>query len=251
MTRTLSVALLIGLMAAARPVGAQSFATTRGMVGVNVGAQASTVELADTTTFSQFLEDGTFRSAYELGTAALFDAGVAGRLWRGLGAGVAVSRFKARNAAQVSLEAPHPFFFEQPRNFSGTPELERQTVALHLSAVYLVPTGERIQVAISAGPTIFSLSQDIVADVTFDERFPFDELVDPRTLVRRESETAVGFNAGIDVGVRLGARWGVGLLARYTRATVDLAPDGETVGARNLSTDVGGFQIGGGLRLFF
>lgn len=251
MRRILSVALLLGILAGASPLSAQSPDTTRGIVGINAGAQASSISVADATTFTQFVEDGTFGSAFEVGPAMLFDAGVAARLWRRLGIGVSASRFQTTGNADVSLDAPHPFFFDQPRRFSEAPELERQTVAVHLAAAYLVPTNGRVQVIISGGPTIFSLTQDLVSDVAFDEQFPFDELVNPRAIISRESETAVGFNAGIDVGVRLGSRWGVGFLARYARATVELSTSGDTAGDRVISTDIGGFHIGGGLRLFF
>jgi hypothetical protein len=57
-------------------------------------------------------------------------------------------------------------------------------------------------------------------------------------------KTTVGINLGVDVTYLVTKRFGVGGLARYTWGSADLA------GAADKLT-VGGFQIGGGLRVRF
>ena len=224
---------------------------SRGLASINAGTQVSTQTLFDTVTFIEFLENGTFQSRQELGSGPVIDAGVSVALWRGLGVGVAVSTFQATDSAAVSLDVPHPFFFGRGRTFSDTVDLTRRTVAVHVAATYAIPTDGRIRVVLSGGPSIFNLSQDMVADVQFQDVFPFDTFVDPRATIQTESEIALGYNAGVDVGVRIGSWWGVGFLLRYTRGTVDLMPSGTRTGFRTIGTDVGGLHVGGGLRLFF
>jgi hypothetical protein len=57
-------------------------------------------------------------------------------------------------------------------------------------------------------------------------------------------KTTVGINLGVDVTYLVTKRFGVGGLARYTWGSADLD------GAADKLT-VGGFQIGGGLRVRF
>lgn len=62
--------------------------------------------------------------------------------------------------------------------------------------------------------------------------------------VTQISKTTVGLNVGVDVTYLVTKKIGVGGLARYTRGSADL--DGATE-----KLTVGGFQIGGGLRIRF
>lgn len=251
MHRTFRTTVWIALFAGTTTAAAQTPDEWKGSVTFNAGGQVATTTVTDSATFTEFVEDGSLRTDYETGPAVIGDAGVAWRLWRRLGAGVSVSSFSGRDEATVSLRAPHPFFFEQHRTFDGTVDVERRTIGTHIGAVYMVPAGDRIRVTVAGGPSVFRVSQDLVSDVSFDESFPFDTLGNAAAVVRQAIETVVGFHVAVDVGVRLGSRWGIGGLARFARASVDLTATGDRAGSRTFSTEVGGFQVGGGLRLYF
>ena len=60
------------------------------------------------------------------------------------------------------------------------------------------------------------------------------------------SDSGVGFHVGADGSYRLTPRLAVGAFLRYAAATVDLAGR-----AGEVSVDVGGLQIGAGVRLQF
>ena len=63
-------------------------------------------------------------------------------------------------------------------------------------------------------------------------------------------KTGIGGNVGVDVTYMLPDMIGVGGLIRYTAASISpTAPDGVTI--TPTSIDVGGLQVGGGLRLRF
>lgn len=242
---------LAGVLAAPALAVAQGTpATPRGVAAISFGTQVATLEIDDAVTFTEFVEDGSFRSRYETGSGRLIDGGVAVALWHGLGVGVAVSAFESTDPAQVSLEVPHPFFFDRVRSFADTVDLTRRTIGVHVAAAYVLPT-DRVRVALTGGPSFFSLSQEMVVDVAFQDSYPFDSLTDPHPTIQTESATGIGFHAGADVGVRLGSSVGVGVLLRYTRGTVDLMPTGSLIGSRPIAADVGGLHVAGGLRFYF
>ena len=67
----------------------------RAFISINGGYQATTTEFEDPFTFTAHQETGTSRVTYPIEAGPTFDAGGGVRLWRGLGVGVAVSRFTA------------------------------------------------------------------------------------------------------------------------------------------------------------
>jgi hypothetical protein len=61
------------------------------------------------------------------------------------------------------------------------------------------------------------------------------------------SDSQIGFNVGADLTYRFANNFGVGAMVRYARATAGLTLDDGSA----LDVKVGGFQIGGGLRIRF
>jgi hypothetical protein len=117
--------------------------------------------------------------------------------------------------------------------------LKHTESVVNLSAVWMVPVTDKIDVGVSAGPSIFNVKQDIPGSLTATEPGPtINVAVDSAT------KTSVGINIGLDVAYMMTKQFGFGGLARYTWGSVDLE------GATDKLT-VGGFQIGGGLRVRF
>ena len=221
----------------------------RGFVTVNGGFQATATDFADNVVFTKFVEEGDLDAAYGLGAGALrYDVGGGVRVWRNLAVGVAVSSFRKDNDTTVTARVPHPFFFDRDRHVSGSQgDLGREETAVHVQAAWVAAVNEALEVTIFGGPTFFNVKQDLVTDVLFTQEYPFDTAAYAGTTVGRQSESTVGFNVGADVAYYFSGRIGVGWLARYSRATIDLpSQDGGTV-----AVDTGGFHTGGGLRLRF
>ena len=65
------------------------------------------------------------------------------------------------------------------------------------------------------GPSFFKLKQDFVSGVTIDEAYPFDTATFANAATKQLSETAVGFNAGVDISHALSSSLGIGALIRY------------------------------------
>ena len=76
---------------------------------------------------------------------------------------------------------------------------------------------------------------------------PFFDTVDVASVsTTTVSETGLGVHIGFDETFLLNDQLGVGGFFRFAGGSVDL-PAGDTL----VSVDVGGVQVGGGLRLFF
>ena len=90
---------------------------------------------------------------------------------------------------------------------------------------------------LAIGPSIFSVKQDVIA-VTIPTG---TKAANPS--VSSESKTGVGANFQLDGNYLLTRRYGVGAFIRYAGAKVDLPTVSDL--------KVGGFHIGGGLRVRF
>ena len=242
MATMLSVAVLGSAVTAAAQQGA------RGFVTLNGGYQATSMDFADNIVFTRFVEEGDIDADYGLGAGPLYDVGGAVRVWRNLALGVAVSVFTKDDDASVTARIPHPFFFDRDRRISGAQgDLRREETAVHVQAIWAVPVNQAFEIAVFGGPTFFNITQDLVTDVLFTNTYPYDTAAYTGTTTGRQSESTVGFNVGADVTFYFSGHVGVGVLARFSRATIDLpSQDGGTV-----AVDTGGFQTGGGLRLRF
>jgi hypothetical protein len=95
---------------------------------------------------------------------------------------------------------------------------------------------------LSGGLSLFNVEKAFIADVTYTETYPYDSATFSEAVLRRESLSETGFHAGADATFKLGRSWGVGGLVRYSKASVPFN-DG--------SLDVGGLQLGGGVRVIF
>ncbi len=216
-------------------------------LSVNGGAQVTPSDFSQSGTFDEFQEEGSFTAAYELKTAPSIDASLAYRVRGNLGLGVAVSFLDGDTSVNIQGQIPHPFFFNQPRAVSGSQNLKRRETGVHVLLVYLFPVGDKIDLMLSGGPSAIIVEQDVVDDINYTHEFPYDAAVFESAVVRQPRTTAPGVNAGADLTWKLGPRFGVGALIRYSwaRATLD-ASDRNSV-----SIDAGGLAAGGGLRVFF
>ncbi len=240
--------ILCACLVPARPSYAQSTWNDRGRISIDFGAQASTSSFTGTTVIPIYQQTATLTTAYSVPRGQFFDGGVILRVSGGFGINVAASGFIRNDPAEISGTIPHPLIANRPRSISGTSSsLEHDEIAGYIDAAYVV-TADRLDLAVSAGPAFFTVNQDLVSNVTFTEVPPYDTVAVTGDVVQRASATSLGFNAGIDVGVKLTKNIGVGAVFRYSKASVTLPLANSASGVH---ADVGGAHAGGGLRFFF
>jgi hypothetical protein len=220
----------------------------RFVVGVSGGAQGAASTVSDHFEFERNVETATVDVKYPTKPMALIDAGIGVRLWKRLGAGVAVSNARRSGSAEVNAQIPHPLAFGQPRAVDGKQSgIDTTETDVHVQLLYAVQASPRITLTLSAGPSIVHLEQELVSGVTYDETYPFDVATFRSAPSSRAKASAAGFNAGADLRWMF-SRWiGLGGLVRYSRATVDLT----TSDNRTLAVRAGGVQGGVGIRLVF
>ena len=245
--------LVTGIAAAAclvmeTPTLAQTGEPLRGFVSINGGYQASSTDFRDNIVFTEFVEQGSVDSSYTVKSGPQLDIAGGARVWRSLGIGVGITRFSKSGQASVAGKIPHPFFFNQPRSVEGEAGgLKREELAFHIQAMAIVPAGERLSLAVFAGPSFFNVKQGIVQKLQYSQQYPYDTATFSGVDTDTPSESTIGFNAGADVGYFFARHVGIGGVIRFSRASVDFTSiDGET-----LEADAGGVQAGAGLRLRF
>ena len=228
-------------------VSAQTW-SERVHISVNGAFQTASNDFSDRFEFQKDLETGSTETDHPVSSGFLFDAGGGVRLWKNLGAGVALSYFTHKDTASTTTRSPHPFFFNQLRDVAGeAPDLSRTETAVHIQAMYFINPSGPLRLVLSGGPTFYNVETELVTEIVLREAFPFDTAEFSSARTQKASGSAPGFNAGADVMWMLGRNFGVGGILRFSKATVDLdASDNRTI-----SVDAGGFYAGGGVRILF
>lgn len=247
--RFLRLAVLAGaaFLAMSNVAVAQSW-SERVHISINGAFQTASNDFSDRFEFQKDVETGTTETDYPVSSGFLFDGGGGVRLWKNLGAGVAVSYFTHKDTASTTTRSPHPFFFNQFREVTGeVPDVSRTETAVHVQAMYFINPSGPLRVVLSAGPSFYNVEQDLVTEVVLRETFPFDTAEFSSARTQKVKGSAPAFNAGADVMWMFGRTVGVGGILRFSKATVDLdAPTNRTI-----SVDAGGFYAGGGVRILF
>jgi hypothetical protein len=233
-------------LATAAPAAAQP-EIGRLTVSVNAGVQTSATGFSDHFEFERDIETATVDVRYPIKPEVLFDGGVILRLWKNLGAGVAVSRVTGDGSAEVDAQIPHRLQFQQPRAVEGEEDgIVHAETGIHLQLQYSIPIASRFTLVLSGGPSRLSVEQDLVTEVLYDEAYPYDEATFRSATTRRAKASVTGYNAGADLRWMPG-RIGVGGLVRFTRGSLDLVTENN----RRIRVRAGGVQVGAGIRIGF
>ncbi len=246
--RVSSAALVLSLAGVlASPAQAQGSAP-RVVIDVSGGVQGSGPAVSDRLEFESNVETASIDVRYPSGSSTMLTGGLGVRVWKQLGLGVSVSNATRSGSADIDGRIPHPFFFGQPRTLTGSSSgIERTETAAHLQVLVAVPVSRRFVLTLSGGPTLMRLEQSLVAEVRYDDTYPFDAVKFTSTRTERKKASAAGVNAGADLRWMLTRALGVGALVRYASANVDLG----VTGGQTLRIRAGGVQAGAGLRVVF
>ena len=249
--RVTSVAgvLALGLVVAG-PVAAQMqpWGET-GYVNVNYGYQTGDRAFQESLTATVYVEEATYAVDHASNRGGHFDIGGGLRVWQNLAVGLAVTSFSTSAGAAITGTVPHPLFFNRPRTGSSAlVDLEHTELGIHFQAAWVMPLNEQISMTVAGGPSLFRVDQSLITAVALAAEIgaPFDTVALGTAATTSVSASGVGVNAGIDITYLATEQLGVGLFARWAGGTVDIPANGGTQ-----SVDVGGVQVGVGLRARF
>src|SRR4029453_2831132 len=116
-------------------------------------------------------------------------------------------------------------------------DLKHSEIGTHIMFVYFAPVTDKIDVTVSAGPSFFSAKQDVLSATV-----PAGSQT-ANVATQKQKGSGTGGNVGFSVNYLVTPNYGAGLFMRYAGASVDFDS------ASNVK--VGGFHIGGGLRVRF
>jgi len=242
---------VFGLASFASPASAQNLPWEgRGFLNVNLGIQVAAEDVATTnTTFSLYDETGKLTTAQTIDSQAQFwDIGGGLRIAGNFGVGFTYTRLSATGSAEVNAQVPSPIYYDQPRTATATvDDLDHVEDGYHFQAVWMLPITDKVDIIFSGGPSVFNLKQGIVTSPQITEGAPPYSTVNMTVSQATTTGSQVGFNIGADLTYRFANNVGIGALVRYAAATVSLEPEG----GEPSDVKVGGFQIGGGLRIRF
>jgi len=217
---------------------AQTAAPERLFLNVGVGAQPQRHTINASGSFSLYDETATVAAVQQIKNGALFEFGGGVPLTARFAVGAAFSTFGRPGSGSWTASVPDPIFYSRPTSAGGdTGDLAHSERALHLQALWLSRVSPRFDIALSAGPSLIRVSQEI-ATATIASGTQTVSVA--RTT---ESATAFGFNAGVQGNYMFAPRYGVGVFVGYAGGSLDL-PDATDV-------TVGGIRTGLALQARF
>ena len=244
MRSTLAVLALSTLAAAA----ASAADEPRFTVSLNGAFAVTSTEYDSVRTFNAFAEEGRIETAYDAGSGPGFEAGFAWNFKRNLAVGLAGGMVTRDTSGEWTASVPHPLFLNRNRIAEGTEEdLEYTESQVHLDLIYTGRSGS-FDFSAFAGPSFFNVSADLLGQPDYDQSYPFETITVTDVPALAFDDNGFGFNVGAGVGYRFTDSIGVGLTGRFSRATIELVPQ---TGADTVEVDAGGFQVAGGLRIYF
>jgi hypothetical protein len=229
--------MTVYLLACAAGASAQS-SEERAFLNINAGAQPQQRTLTTSSGFPLYDETATVTSTVPIQNGPVFEASGGYRVWRRLSIGGGFSSFSRSSTGALVASIPDLVFVGRPKTVTAeVADLAHTETGVHVRALWFVPLHEKVELALSAGPSIIWVGQDLAAVSVA----PGTQSV--TVTKQREHATGLGVNAGADLSYLFAPRFGVGLFVQYAGASVDLPT------AAPLT--VGGFQTGLGLRLRF
>lgn len=237
--------LLTGIViatAAAAQAQTPSPATEKFFANVNVGGQLAsrTIDYSYVLPTLVNKETATLSGSQAVNRGLTIDFGGGYRVWNDVFAGLVIAWYHDSETAGTSTSVPDILFFNRPKIVTGsTADLGRTELAIAPHAVWAMALTDNIDITFAAGISFVRLSQDIVGSFTVPENTQNVTLN-----ATTETGSGVGPFAQVDFIYNLGKPlWALGGFVRYAGAKVDL----DTVQDLN----VGGVQVGGGIRLRF
>ena len=241
MKKTTSVLLfLTGLvLMAASQARAQTSEATKLFINVNAGVQPGSQTIDTSFSVPVYGQTAAAATSQVVSGDALFDISVGYRVRQNFGVSIGFSSLSTSGTVAGTASVPSPLFFNQFKSVDiGGASMNHTDRNIYLTFIWFVPVTNKIELALSAGPTGTKVKQDLVTSVVVPAGTQ-----NAIATVESQAGTAKGVNVGFDASYLFTKYYGAGIFLRYNGGSVDL-PSAASVKA-------GGFQMGIGARLRF
>jgi hypothetical protein len=231
-----TLALLGGMIAVAASASAQ---TRQPFLDVSAAGQVTTTSFSQSSTFPSFGETGTTATNQNVGKGFVVDVSGGKLFWGNLGVGAGLWFGHQNGAAASTALFPDPLIAGKFTTVStSATDLKQTTVGFDIQLIWMTTIKEKYRIALSGGPTILHVSQDIGSIAVI----PGTQTATPSTSTESATTGKAG-NIGVDLSYWIAKSYGIGGFVRYAGGEADLPS------VSNLK--VGGLQLGGGLRVYF
>jgi hypothetical protein len=222
--------------------------TGHSFIAINGGSQVDDHTFSETREQDVNQEKMSWTTDYAIERSGQYEGTVGGYGASGFGGALTYSFYQDNNStAAVAARIPNPFQFNQDRQIQGqSASLRHREQVVHLSALYVVPIGSKLEIGVAGGPSLFIVNREFVDSVLYDEAYPFDAATFNSTTSREVKKNQAGFHVGADVSWFFTDNVGVGGMVRFSRAAVKFPA---AVSDETISVDLGGVQAGFGLRV--
>lgn len=212
----------------------------RGFINVSGGVQTGSKDVASQLAFTLYDETATVDTNRTVDGGAFWDVTAGARVWKNLAVAVSVSGRSANSDGTAVASVPHPIFYEQPRSVTSTISgMEHKETWGAILAAWMFPVTEKFDVMVFGGPAVAKVDHEVVGAATIQEA----AIPGVTVTLDSVSKSVWGVSAGLDARYMVSQRIGLGAFARYSAASVNLSSTSKL--------DVGGFQVGGGVRVRF
>jgi hypothetical protein len=240
----------------AGPAAAQS-RPTQGWLGVNVITTASSGGARDYSVGSVVTGRRAAVSTHYPALPRVAAFGVEGGLTFvfGIGFGIRVEHVRYNDRVGLTVASGHPVIAGLVASDTETTDsdLQRTTSSVDLSMTWVVPVpNDAISLRISAGPSLFHVTQDFVSDVQFDRTANQSGTINTVDITGFSQEKGRsdwhGYNAGADVAVFFSrvVGFGTGLHFNKWLVSINNPLNGSDVGLK-----AGRITVSAGVRLRF
>ena len=231
-----------GLLAIALMVGVSGSAAAQGIpwedavfVNVNFGGQTGSQTISGSQQIPLYGEVGNVDYSRDVKGGGFFDLAAGVPVYGKLGAAMSLTFRSKPSDATVSGSVPDSIGFDFRPVSATVPDLKHGETWLGFLAVGVIPAAEKVDVMVMGGPAVVWVEHDVIGTVSVSE--PGPTLNVPTSTVKK---TVAGFIIGADVRYMFNQYVGAGGFLRFTTASADI--DDAT------KLDLGGFQIGAGIR---
>jgi hypothetical protein len=220
---------------------APSPSTSKFFASVNIGAQLASRTLDTSASKTIYEETATLTSSLPIDSGIMPDFGVGYRVYNDIFVGVTFSTFSSTGTATVTSNIPDPLFFNRHKVSTSTQaDLKHKEFAVLPQLIYTRALTDKVDFIGGIGPAFIHLSQDVVGS-----DFTVAAGTQNVTVVSgNESASGAGIHASIGANYNINEQFSVGGLLRFAPAKVTLPS-----GTKDLN--VGGMQVGGGIRINF
>ncbi len=205
------------------------------------------LDFSDTRTFTEFAETGTNTGTFSVPKGSGVGVAVQVAVFEHVGLMAGYTKSSRDQTGTYSASLPHPLYLGQPREVSGDlPTSSFSESAFSVDLFATTRTG-RLDVSAWAGASFFAVEGRLLSSVQYSHSYPYDTVSVTSTPVTTTKDSPTGFDVGAGLDYRLVAHVALGVEVRYSGAKARL----ESGALSTAEFDIGGFRMGGGLRLIF